>query len=637
MLYRLSRFTSVFALLAVSMTAYAQRPSELHNNRPASPREVIVRFRSTDLTSLMDSQREGDIDQALTVGHGNQNRFLFHSRSKNIDALIQALSKRADVVDVQPNFIYTAKTVPNDAYYGDLWGMPKIGAPAAWDVTTGGSNAVIAAVDSGIEYTHSDLVGNIWTAPAAFTVSVGGSVITCPAGSHGFDAIANSCNPADANGHGTHVSGTIGASGNNGGGVAGVNWSAKIIGARMLDASGSGSTAQAINAIEFLIQAKSVFASTATPLNIRVLSASWGGPGVDQALADEISRAAGYDMLFVAAAGNDGVNTDTSPYYPANAPLPNIIAVASTNSSDALSSFSNRGGSTVHLAAPGEGIVSTYLNNGYANGSGTSMATPHVSGAALLILAACPALSTAQLKNAILNNVDPVPALAGQVTTGGRLNVDKAIRSCRPASDYSVSVSPGTQTVVAGQTATYTVTLTPANGFTGTVNLSATGAPAGAVVSFNPAQATVGGSPVSSTLTITASSGSAGTYALNITGASGSLSHSTTATLVVNAPSTPPSPLPSAPANLTARANFGGSISLSWTAGGTNQDSFSIERCTGSGCTNFAPIASAAGTATSFNDTAVATSAYYTYRVRAVNSAGSSPYSNVAGVRAKNR
>ena len=269
-----------------------------------------------------------------------------------------------------------------------------ISADFAWDVSTGSRANVVAVVDTGIDYNHPDLAANVWSAPTSFTVNIGGTLITCAAGTHGFNAITNTCNPLDDNDHGSHTSGTIGAVGNNGIGVSGVNWVASIMGSKFLDASGSGTTAGAINAIDFTIQAKAIFGAGA---NVRVLSNSWGGGGFSQALLDEINKANTNNMLFVAAAGNASANNDVTPNYPSNYAAPNVMAVAATDNRDARASFSNYGRTTVHLGAPGVDVLSTTRNNTYKYFSGTSMATPHVAGAAALVLSMC-SLDTAGVK-----------------------------------------------------------------------------------------------------------------------------------------------------------------------------------------------------------------------------------------------
>jgi Subtilase family len=373
-----------------------------------------------------------------------------------------------------------AIAIPNDQYYSQLWGMQKISAPAAWDISAGARSMVAAIIDTGVSYTHPDLASNIWSAPTAFTVTVGGSQISCPAGSHGLNAITTTCDPADDNGHGSHVAGTIGAAGNNGLGVVGLNWTASIMALKFLDSTGSGSVSDAINSIEFAIQVKSFFAATSTPVNVRVLSNSWGGSGFSQALLDEINSAGADEMLFVAAAGNAAANDDVTKNYPASYAAANQISVAATDSNDALASFSSYGPTTVHLGAPGVSILSTYLAGNYATLSGTSMATPHVAGAALLLLSACPSLNTAALKNSLLTNVDTLPNLSGLTVSGGRLNVSRAIQACNLAAPQaqlsSLTITPAT--IQTGQSGTITVMLTGPAGVGGAgVNLASSYTP----------------------------------------------------------------------------------------------------------------------------------------------------------------
>jgi subtilisin family serine protease len=287
---------------------------------------------------------------------------------------------------------------------------------------------VVAVIDTGIDYTHPDLAANIWSAPAPFAVTIGGVSITCPAGSHGFNAIALTCDPMDDHNHGTHVSGTIGAAAGNGAGVVGVNWVTQLMGVKFLNASGSGTIADAINALDFVMQARQAFAATGGA-DVRVLSNSWGGRSFSQALRDEIAATADADMLFVAAAGNDGFSNDILPTYPAGYDVDSIVAVAATSNTDGRAYFSNYGAASVDLGAPGVDILSTTIGNTYSFSSGTSMATPHVSGAAALVLSRCD-LATAELRSTLLSTVQPVAALASMTATGGRLDVNSAIRSC---------------------------------------------------------------------------------------------------------------------------------------------------------------------------------------------------------------
>ncbi len=465
----------------------AQMSTEAFQGREVASQEVLVKFRPMTRANTQDVAQAEDIEDVKDVG-GN-GALLFRSRSKNATQLVRNLSARPDVEFVEPNFIVHAAATPNDPRFGELWGLRNtgqtingsvgtagadIGAVPAWDISTGSAATVVGVVDTGIEYTHPDLAANVWSAPSAFTVTIGGTPITCAAGSHGFNAITNTCDPMDDNNHGTHVSGTIGGVGNNAAGVVGVNWTTSIVGLKFLDSSGSGSTSAAVNAIEFAIQAKLAFAGSAGA-NVRVLSNSWGGAGYSQTLLDEINRAGANDMLFLAAAGNNGSNNDSSPFYPANYNASNLVAVAATDNRDGLAFFSNFGATTVNLGAPGVSVLSTIRGGSYAYFDGTSMATPHVSGAAALVLSRC-SLSTAELRTSLLNSVDPVAALAGRTTTGGRLNVYRAISACALPTPTPTETATPTSTNLGGFTSTpsETPTVTPTATITDTPTITST-------------------------------------------------------------------------------------------------------------------------------------------------------------------
>jgi hypothetical protein len=303
-----------------------------------------------------------------------------------------------------------------------------------------------------------------------------------------------------------------------------------MMGLKFLSTSGSGSLADAISAIDFAVVAKANGQA-----NVRALNNSWGGGGFSQALLDEINKAGANDILFVAAAGNNSLNHAIFAGYPCDYGYwngaANVVCVAASDQNDNLASFSDYG-TGVHLAAPGTNVLSTIPGNAYAYYNGTSMATPHVTGAAALILSVCN-INTAGVKNAILNNVDTPAGLSGRVMTNGRLNLNRAIRSCAPSSpDFSLSASPASQTVAPGASTSYTVTIARTGGFAGAVTLSASGLPAGASASFGP-NGTTGNT---STMNVTTSSTTpAGSSSVTITGVSGTLTHATGVTLVVEA------------------------------------------------------------------------------------------------------
>jgi subtilisin family serine protease len=395
------------------------------DGRAAVAGEVLVQFETPQANVGQDALGQ-QIDAALNVAVGRGGLRRYRSRTFDVETLMAFFRARPGVVFAEPNYIVTTVATPNDPELPNLWGLLNIGqsvgeawgtsgadvhAIDAWGVSTGSTANVVAIIDTGIDYTHPDLAANIWSAPSAYTVTLGGVSIVCPAGSHGFNAITRLCDPMDDHDHGTHVSGTIGGVGNNGLGVVGVNWTTSIIGGKFLDASGIGITSDAIDTIEFMIQTEAAFAGSGGA-NIRILNNSWGGGGFSLALRNAIASADASNMLFVAAAGNDSSNSDLSAFYPASFDVPNVVAVASTTNQDYLSSFSNYGSAAVDLGAPGSDILSTARNGKYKTFSGTSMATPHVAGAAALVLSRC-ALDTAELKATLLSTVDVLGSLVG--------------------------------------------------------------------------------------------------------------------------------------------------------------------------------------------------------------------------------
>lgn len=352
---------------------------------------------------------------------------------------IAGYRQEADVLSVEPNYLCHSSVLPDDPGLAQLWGLSKIQAPTAWNTTTGSNQVVVAVVDSGIDYNHEDLHANMWQNPALSAANgsdddADGYVDDL----YGINAITHTGDPLDDFGHGTHVAGIIGAVGNNGIGVVGVNWTVRLMALKFLAADGSGAMADAVTCYNYLIAMKQ------RGVNIRAVNASWSGTGFSQSLEDAIDAAGNLGILTICAAGNDSVSIDAEPEYPAAFDSPNIISVAASAQDDSPAPFTNYGPTHVALAAPGVSILSTYntSDSAYAVLSGTSMATPYVSGAVALLAAANPGLSAAAIKTLLLNSVDKLPLWAGKVASGGRLNLAKAVQSLPARSTARSSTAP---------------------------------------------------------------------------------------------------------------------------------------------------------------------------------------------------
>ncbi len=341
--------------------------------------------------------------------------------NKSVDSAVAECRASSDVAYAEPNYIYRASIVPNDPRFSSLYGMTMIRAPEAWDVQTGSKSVIVGIIDTGVDTDHKDLRENIWHNPGESGNGRENNKIDDDGNGfvddyRGWDFIHNDNNPFDDHNHGSHVAGTVGAVGNNSEGVVGVCWGVSLMALKFLDARGSGDSDDAIEAI--------IYASN---MGAKVLSNSWGGSEHSQALEDAIKFANEKGVLFVAAAGNDFSNNDKADSFPANYEVGNVISVAANTRKEKLAGFSNFGSKSVDLAAPGSDILSTVTRGRFDVFSGTSMATPHVSGAAALVLAEFPDAGMQEVIIRILGGVDRNANYAGKVATGGRLNVNNSI------------------------------------------------------------------------------------------------------------------------------------------------------------------------------------------------------------------
>ena len=323
------------------------------------------------------------------------------------------------------------ENLPNDPYFASQWALRNNGqnngkekadidALNAWRKTKGSRKVVVAVLDSGVDYTHRDLIENIWQRPDSIP-AYRDEQLGAFDDKHGFNSAENIGDPMDDNGHGTHCAGVVGAVSDNNEGIAGINWDVEIMPLKFLGKGGYGSTKNAIEAINYAIERKRA------GVNVRVISASWGSTQYSRALEDAIRKAGEEGILFVAASGNSSQNTDKNPHYPSSYKLPNVVSVAALDRLDQLASFSNYGAKSVHIAAPGKEIMSTWLKGQYREASGTSMATPQVSGVAALILALKPNMPVEELRERVLKSVDKLDVLNGKIENGGRLNAAKAV------------------------------------------------------------------------------------------------------------------------------------------------------------------------------------------------------------------
>jgi subtilisin family serine protease len=528
---RRALFLSIPVLLSL-ISAWGQRMDRARAARllrqPHAEAQFIVKFREVPAVDGIAPYSRGGVRGMQRIGEGAFHLLLTEAGGQDV---LASLSEHPEIESIEPNYVITVEKAPNDSMFGQQWGLKNattvgadVAATAAWDYATAARKTVVAVVDTGVDFNHPDLTANIWSAPRTFTFNGATGTVTCPAGSRGVNAVNSTCVPMDDNGHGTHCAGIIGATGNNTAGVAGVNWSASILPVKFLGATGSGSLTDALRALDAVVQIKKQFGAEA---NVRVVSASWGFLGNSVSLDTAIAALNAVDILFVAAAGNAAQDNDTTANFPANSTQPNVLSVAATDRNDALATFSNYG-AKVHLGAPGVGILSTYPAGKYASMSGTSMAAPFVAGAAGLLLSTCTA-NTATLRSHLLAGVDMIPTLNGRTATGGRLNVYKSLRRCAsPAA--TLSATPATKTIKAGETATYSLLPSGDGGLSGGGTVTFTGVPASVTMALGGAVAL--GTPVNLTAKA-ASTTAAGRYTITATLTASTYKASVPLTLIV--------------------------------------------------------------------------------------------------------
>lgn len=432
------------SLTDTEIKEFAEDAKISFGNFGVNPTRVIIKFK--------DSQTEEGVLQSIQFKKPLRElksldaKVLQLPQGKNnleLLAHLGALKELEGVEYVYPDYKIRISNVPNDLKFKNQWDFHNTGAttpagkgaldadidaPEAWEVSTGSRAVIVGILDTGIRYDHPDLKENIWNNPGETgTDSSGNDKSTNGIDDdgngfiddfRGWDFVGNDNDPLDENGHGTHTAGTIGAVGNNGIGVAGINWQVSLVPLQIFDSSGSGDLSGAMAALDY-----------ATKMGFPITNNSWGGSDYTAAFEELLKANRDSGSLFVAAAGNNGSNNDSDPFYPASFQVENVISVAASDNKDRLANFSNFGRNSVHLAAPGADIFSTYAWIDYFSESGTSMAAPHVAGAAALIKSVWPTLSSIQIKNKILESVDLIfdPSFDGKLISGGRLNLAAAV------------------------------------------------------------------------------------------------------------------------------------------------------------------------------------------------------------------
>tara|TARA_A100000171_G_scaffold45481_4_gene49279 strand:- start:6582 stop:8510 length:1929 start_codon:yes stop_codon:yes gene_type:complete len=590
------------------------------------PNQILVRFNTNDaqLTSAARALVNGHLIRKLKGVDGLEHIEVNFPTER----AIEMLNALPFVEYAEPDYVVRPIAAPNDQFVGLQWGVNNSGQDIrgvlgvndadidgyeAWDIRTSAANIIVAVIDSGTQWDHPDLDNNIWSN----TDEIANNGIDDDNNGYvddvrGWDFYSGDNNPDDADGHGTHVAGTVGAEGNNGIGVAGVAWDVQIMPLRFIGPFG-GSTSDAIAAVNYAVDN-----------GARISNNSWGGGGFSNAMRDAISNAASNNHLFVAAAGNDGVNTDNSPHYPSSYTNDNIISVAATDNRDQMASFSNYGANSVDLGAPGVDIASCYTGNGYVWNSGTSMASPHVAGAAAVLLAENPSWSYAQLRDRLLDTVRLTSAMSGTTSTGGVLNLHAALDggggnpgNTAPSANIS---SPGNgSTFVEGSSVN----------FVGSSNDNEDGNLSGSLVWTSSLDGQIGTGASFSTSSLSVGSH---TITASVSDSGGlNASDSVSITIEQDQPNDTPPATPGRPNTSVS----GGTVNLTWSDNSNNETGFEIRRQqrVGRAWTNTTVIGTTGANDNSFSDSPG--NGRWRYSVRAINGAGTSSWSSWRTVRVR--
>ena len=406
------------ALLAVLAAPAAAAP-------PAASGQLLVGFEKGVSKQRQDQilgALEGRAARRFGAVRGGRLALVKPRSGQATDALRKRLARHPDVAYAEPDFTQFASTTPNDPFYALEWALVDgaedhdIDAPSAWGTRTG--CAKVAILDTGIDTDHPDLEANVYKSEDKPSNGKDDDKNGYVDDTYGYNAINGKGSGQDDNGHGTHVSGIVGARGNNSTGDSGTCWSTKLVAVKFMNSKGKGSTSDAIDGIDYAVKN-----------GLKIINCSFGSSSKSSALHDAVDYAQDKNVLLVVAAGNNGDNIEKEPLYPASYTDSNILAVAASTSTDTLASFSNYGSTSVDVAAPGDDIYSTYLGGGYKVLSGTSMAAPYVAGVAALLRKQESDATYGQLRKAIREKVDKPPALKDKVVYNGRLNAQKALNA----------------------------------------------------------------------------------------------------------------------------------------------------------------------------------------------------------------